>query len=151
MMETTFFPEPFARALRAAAVAEEAARPLAEIANLDHEIRVLKARLEDMTARRKQLAEDAREAGTVEEPDERGGRYRLRVVPRIVQTVEPQLLKDRHPDVFNRVAVLTVTCPMAAVKCLLPNAAIEEVSTARTTERIMVEYDPARLPIGGRS
>lgn len=151
MASTVFFPEPFARALQAAEIAEIAARPLAEIANLDHEIRITKARLDDLTARRDRLAEVARDAGTVEEPDERGGRYRLRVVPRITRTIDPELLKNRHPKVFDRVAILSVTCPMAAVKCLLPNAAIEEISTARTTERIKIEYDPARLPIGGRS
>lgn len=137
-----FFPEPFALALARDIARAPTVPALAEVMEIDRETIRLKRRMDALADRRRELTEAAREAGRTEERDEFGGLYRLTVIERKVRTIEPALLKERHPAVFDRIAVLTVSCPMMAAKCVLPNSEIDACSTVRTTERIAVEYEP---------
>lgn len=135
-------PEPaapvWAETIAREAVAEPADPPLAEIYRIDTEIAALKRMISSLSERRGEALAEVVESGRMDQHDGAGNLYRLRARDRTVRTLEPDLLRERQPEVFEAIAVPTWSVTIADARRHLGEDEITACSSSRVSRSWIV-------------
>ena len=145
-------PEPaipvWAETIAREAVAEPEEPALVEVYQIDGAIAELKHRIAALTARRAEVVEAVVDSGEMDQPDGYGNVYHLRAHDRTVRTLEPDLLRERQPAVFDAIAVETWTVTIADARRHLGEDEITACSSSRTTRSWLVVCEQS-VQVGG--
>ena len=145
-------PEPavpvWAETIAREAVAEPEEPALVEVYQIDGTIAELKHRIAALTARRAEVIEAVIDSGEMDQPDGYGNVYHLRAHDRTVRTLEPDLLRERQPAVFEAIAVETWTVTIADARRHLGEDEISACSSSRTTRSWLVVCEQS-VQVGG--
>jgi hypothetical protein len=145
-------PEPavpvWAETIAREAVAEPEEPALVEVYQIDGAIAELKHRIAALTVRRAEVVEAVIDSGKMDQPDGYGNVYHLQAHDRTVRTLEPDLLRERQPAVFEAIAVSTWTVTIADARRHLGEDEITACSSSRTTRSWLVVCEQSVL-VGG--
>lgn len=145
-------PEPavpvWAETIAREAVAEPEEPALVEVYQIDGAIAELKHRIAALTARRAEVVEAVIDSGEMDQPDGYGNVYHLQAHDRTVRTLEPDLLRERQPAVFEAIAVETWTVTIADARRHLGEDEITACSSSRTTRSWAVVCEQS-VQVGG--